>query len=112
MNKVILSNKRLLIYLTLFFHPYAYSADWENPEFQFDAGKLERNKVTIEWKRVGDVQAECEKESRKRGNEGFKFALQACSFWWGNSCVVITGKKTSLHSLGHEMRHCFQGEYH
>ena len=86
--------------------------DWEDPEYLFSVEKLRHNKMTIEWIRVNDVQAACEKESHNRGNGGFKIALQACSFWVGNACVLITGKKASLHSLGHEVRHCFQGAYH
>lgn len=90
----------------------ALSADWEDPEHLFNVEKLNANKITLEWKRVADIQSTCEKESKKRGLGGFGFALKACSFWAGDSCVLFTGKETSLHSLGHEVRHCFQGAYH
>ena len=88
--------------------------DWKNPEAPFDARKLMNEKNTITWRRVdaSDVQKTCEAESRKRGLGGFGYRVYACSFWYGDRCDIFTRKTPTLHDLGHEMRHCFQGNYH
>jgi hypothetical protein len=90
----------------------ALAQDWKNPEAKFDASTLLTSKTTISWFRVDNVQATCEKESRKRGLGGFGYAISACSFWQGDNCQIFTGKKTTMHELGHETRHCFQGNFH
>lgn len=61
---------------------------------------------------VDNVQASCEKESKRRGNGGFGFGVQACTFWEGNSCTIIVEKKETHHTLGHEFYHCFAKDYH
>jgi hypothetical protein len=76
-----------------------------------------RNKMTIEWLVSTNVQRDCEKESHRRGFGGFGIALQACSFWTydsigGGNCTIITSKVTTMGTLGHETRHCFQGAFH
>lgn len=90
----------------------ALAQDWKNPEAKFDASKLMTSKTTVSWFRVDNVQATCEKESRKRNLGGFGYAISACSFWQGDNCQIFTGKKTTMHELGHETRHCFQGNFH
>lgn len=75
------------------------------------------NKMTIEWLASTNVQRDCEKESRRRGFGGFGIPLQACSFWaydssGGGKCTIITSKTTTMGTLGHETRHCFQGAFH
>jgi hypothetical protein len=85
---------------------------WDNPNLPFDTSSNYTNQSTITWRSVDNVQKVCESESRKRGYGGFGYGLEACSFFDGNSCTVITGKKTTMHTLGHEVRHCFQGPWH
>ena len=86
--------------------------DYTNPDSQFDATKLSTNQTTVTWKVVDNVQASCEKESRRLGNNGFGYTIQACSFWTNSACTVITGKKATMHQLGHESLHCFKGSFH
>lgn len=86
--------------------------NWQNPEARFSAKKNFTETSTITWRVVDNVQKSCEAESRSRGRGGFGYNVDACSFWEGNSCVIITGKMATLHEIGHEMRHCFQGNYH
>lgn len=90
------------------------AADWENPEAKFNAGKNKTTESKIVWKAVSNVQATCEAESKKRGLGGFGYGVDACSFWEPNfkSCTIITGTRPSMHDIGHEMRHCFQGDFH
>jgi hypothetical protein len=73
--------------------------------------------VSITWNRVDDVRKTCEAESKKRGYGGFGYSVEACSFWavdnkGVNICHIFTRKKTTMHELGHEVRHCFQGTFH
>lgn len=61
---------------------------------------------------VDNVQAACEKESRRRGNGGFGFNVQACTFWQGNTCTIIIAKRETHHTLGHEFYHCKAEAFH
>jgi len=90
----------------------AVAADWEDPEARFDATKNFTSKSTIEWVLTKDVQTTCDRESKRRGLGGFDYAVLACSFWQGSTCIIFTKPTTTLHEIGHEMRHCFQGNYH
>jgi hypothetical protein len=78
---------------------------------------------TIKWVSVDNVFEACDIESRKRGNGGFArlgkgLKMDGCAFWGEvtanktNVCTVITSKNTDHDTLGHEVRHCFQGNYH
>jgi hypothetical protein len=86
--------------------------DWANPEKPFNARTLNTEKSTITWLRVDNVQASCEAESKKRRMGGFGHRVYACAFWENNTCTIITSKTPTLHDLGHETRHCFQGNFH
>jgi hypothetical protein len=74
--------------------------------------RLDIDPATITWQRVDNVQKVCEAESRKRGLGGFGYSVYACAFWEQNTCTIITSKRPTLHDLGHETRHCFQGAFH
>jgi hypothetical protein len=86
--------------------------DYRDPDSTFDATKLNTTQTTITWKVVDNVQVACEKESRKLGNGGFGYMIQACSFWTGNTCTIVTSKNATMHQLGHETLHCFKGNFH
>jgi hypothetical protein len=86
--------------------------NFRDPNSEFDTKNNLVNKSTITWLTVDNLQQACEKESRNRGNGGFGYTLEACSFWTANSCTIITSKKTTIHALGHETLHCFQGGFH
>jgi hypothetical protein len=88
----------------------------DNPFSMFSAESSQLKESLIQWRPVSNVQEECEQESKKRGHGGFGYPIQACSFWdkdiRGNRCLVITAPNLNMHTLGHEVRHCFQGSYH
>jgi hypothetical protein len=86
--------------------------NYTDPNAKFDTNKNLVNHSTVVWKTVDNVQTACRAESIKRGGNGFGQLLQACSFWDANQCTIITAKKTSIHALGHETLHCFQGAFH
>ncbi len=91
-------------------------ASSEDPHQQFSTNKNNTNKSIITWRPVDRVQAECDKESKRLGYGGFGYPLEACSFWdkspINNVCTIITGKNVNFHTVGHEIRHCFQGNFH
>jgi len=88
----------------------------DNPYAMFSADQNEIKRTNIEWRPVENLQEVCESESKKRGHGGFGYKVTACSFWdngiRGNRCLVITSMNLNMHTLGHEIRHCFQGSYH
>jgi hypothetical protein len=114
--------KKRIIWLTFFVSAYipinvfAQKAFKDDPYTMFSAKENNMTNTNIEWRPVKNLQAECEKESKKRGLGGFGYAVTACSFWssnvLGNHCLVITSMNLNMHTLGHEVRHCFQGNYH
>ena len=104
-------NKALFVLLIIF-----TSAATAGPFTKFDVTKNMTNMTTITWEQVDNVQKACDTESKKRGLGGFKIQVEACSFWGKrltlDVCHIITEKKTDLDTIGHEMRHCFQGAFH
>ena len=86
----------------------------DDPYELFNADKKMTGKTTIEWKTSNDINATCDAESRKRGLGGFGQRVYACSFWDKSMTghTIFTGKKTDMHQLGHETRHCFVGTFH
>jgi hypothetical protein len=92
------------------------SAIAENANKLFDATHNMTNKVKVEWVQVKDIQKTCDKLAQEKIDKKFGYAVEACSFWtegtFGYTCTVYTEKKTSMATLGHEMRHCFQGDWH
>ena len=104
--------KKALVIILMFIVNTASAENWRDPHALFDAKKREINKSTVTWVLTDNVQKTCEAESRKRGNKGFGFPVSACSFWSGDTCTIITGNKTTTLDMGHELRHCFQGNFH
>jgi hypothetical protein len=92
---------------------FAYN---DNPMEPFDATYKQTNQSLVTWRTVDNVLEECNKENRRLGINTFGYAVLACSFWDNKNgqdvCTIITGKQPNMHSLGHEMRHCFQGKWH
>lgn len=108
-------NKIIAIALMTIFSTSIFASS-EDPHEQFSANKNNTNKSTITWRPVESVQAECEKESKRLGYGGFGYPVEACSFWdkssINNVCTIITAKNVNFHTVGHEIRHCFQGNFH
>jgi hypothetical protein len=90
----------------------AWAWNWQDPDSKFDATKNEVMDVKLRWVVVKDIDAACSAENKKRGGGVFRFNVQACSFWQGKECIIMTPKMASIHNLGHEVLHCFRGSYH
>mgnify|MGYP006273885049 CR=1 FL=1 len=66
---------------------------------------------TVTWRVLPDniVSEVCQKNTHGR------FAGQkilGCARWYGNQCTIITGANTDTAILGHEVRHCYDGDFH
>jgi hypothetical protein len=93
----------------------SFAQNWDNPVQPFDATapRVHNGPISIEWRVVDNVGKSCDEFSRKHGNAGFANQdIQGCAFWWGPTCVIITKKKPTMHTVGHEIRHCFYGQWH
>jgi hypothetical protein len=82
-----------------------------------DTKKNVYERTIVDWKTSDNVPESCEKESRKRGFGGFKGSqMEACSFYnfddGVGKCTIITARKTTLDTIGHEFTHCTQGKWH
>jgi len=102
---------------TLLMLPLMANAQWsfDNSGGRvFDMSKNLTKKTTIELKYVEpkDIQKTCDTLSRKFGNNGYNYGVLACTFFWDDKCVVVVPKKVDMRTVGHEMMHCFQGDWH
>lgn len=100
-------------FLLLFVVPsLVFANDWRNGDAMFDAKPVRAQSITVTWKAVPNVQQACEAASKQWGLGGFGYAVDACAFWHKDQCVIVTGLQTSMHQLGHELRHCFMSLFH
>ena len=86
----------------------------EDPHEEFLMTRNMTNRTTITFRPVNNVQAACDAESKRLTGQGFGFGVDACSFWnnEGTQCTIITGPTANFHTIGHEVRHCIQGNFH
>jgi hypothetical protein len=105
----------LIALLFLASNVFAYETT-ENPHEVFNVTKVMSNKIEITFISTKDIQGTCDSESKKRGFGGFPYAVEACSFFdtsrYNNQCTIVVGQTTNYHTIGHEMRHCLQGNFH
>ena len=87
-------------------------------KFRTDDGKYPT--VVITYRSVDNVQRACDAEALKRDGRPFGFGVTACNFrdlaQFGDkvlpTCLIIVPKVTDYHTYGHELRHCFVGQFH
>jgi hypothetical protein len=84
----------------------------DDPSALFDTSRNIHNTSKVTWISVNNIQVTCEREAKLRGYPPFGYDLKACSFFENDVCVIFTSKKVNMHTLGHEVRHCFQGWWH
>lgn len=70
--------------------------------------------VKIRWEVRADVVEYCAKAARMTANQAYWSPPVACAVWNvpSKECIIITGTETNHVTLGHEMRHCFEGHFH
>lgn len=70
-------------------------------------------KIEVQWVSADNPTAECKR--RFPGTHlDLRYVIPACSGWdhTKNTCTIVTGSETSHQILGHELRHCFEGDFH
>lgn len=73
------------------------------------------NKVRVRWEVRDDVSEVCMKKVGTVGGAQKVLAKPiACAVWHvpTQECVIYTGKRVAHVTLGHELRHCFEGHFH
>lgn len=90
------------------------ASDPWNPESKFNMSKNKVKNFQISVNPVPDVNKACNDEAKKRGFKPYNFSVDACTFWSGDhkQCDIYTQTNTTMHILGHELRHCLVGEFH
>ncbi len=76
-----------------------------------------RKEVKIKWVTVDSTDKVCADLVVKAGHPRPKYGTNGCSTWSHNSigvdtCTIYTKKNTTMGTVGHEVMHCFQGEFH
>ena len=66
--------------------------------------------TVVTWTTVDDVEKECLKAGAK--DPGPFQNILGCAKYNKNSCRIMTAKTTSMETLGHELRHCFEVKFH
>lgn len=81
------------------------------PEVLFDAvPRPLGNSVIVEWITSDSPHDLCQRVQGRLS----PYQIEACAVYVKSEarCVIITGHRTTLHTLGHEFRHCVQGSWH
>jgi len=78
------------------------------------AEKRVMNQVKIKWEVREDVAQFCAKAAQMTPNQAYWSPPMACAVWNVpiKECTIVTGKETNHVTLGHELRHCFEGHFH
>ena len=104
----------LALFATIFYTNVL--ASWDDPLAPFSTKANVYKTVKVTWIPVDNVSKTCIDEGRKRlkdfSNRDWAPEGDACSFWVGNECTIFTKKSPTMHDLGHELRHCFQHNWH
>lgn len=69
-------------------------------------------KITLESVAPSEIRKACDRKSRELGSGGFSYEPIACAFWKGKTCHIIVPHKVDMRTIGHEVMHCFQGDWH
>lgn len=82
----------------------------ENQHFHYEAGST---RMTVQWIRVSDerLQRVCALTTQHPVRPGSVF-LGCAGIDLAGTCIVYTSTNTSHQILGHELRHCYQGNFH
>ena len=94
----------------------AYAELEKSPTEMYSMERLMTNQSVVKLITVDNIRKSCEAQSHLLNLGGFKNSLEACSFWSKkdgvHNCTIIVDKMTNNDTLGHEIRHCFQGLFH
>jgi len=116
--KICLSRFRICCALIslLFLHMLAYGEVVETPYDMFSLENSQAKTALISIKVVKNIEETCKKLGSKRAHQLTSKNVEACSTWslYGgqSTCIIYTAKDIDFWILGHEVRHCFQGNFH
>ena len=72
--------------------------------------------MIIHWKKVPVPDQYCRRlnVSLSQRHPAGKEVLLGCAHWnpTKTECVIVTGLKDNLETIGHEVKHCFAGDWH
>ena len=77
----------------------------------FEVREKERTRL-ITWKTVDDVDSYCRSIMTKQPLPYPLFIVYGCASWTSTRCTIYTNNVTDMGILGHETRHCFDGQFH
>jgi hypothetical protein len=63
---------------------------------------------TIRWVVLENVSSFCQGKMPALSNQ----RILACSEYNNHTCTIYTGPVTDMAIVGHEIRHCFEGQWH
>lgn len=72
------------------------------------------NQVRVRWDVRDDAAKICGNKVASLGTQKVAAAPIACAVWNVSTkeCVIVTGRQVAHVTLGHELRHCFEGHFH
>ncbi len=73
-----------------------------------EVGQKKQSLVT--WEIVENPSNFCKENLNLTGNNSL--GVLACTSWKGSKCTIYTDKSPSYELLGHELRHCFDFNWH
>ena len=82
-------------------------ASAQSYNIQFEA-KPNLPDKTIRWVVVENVSAVCQNKMPALAGQ----RILACSEYNNHTCTIYTGLVTDMAIVGHEIRHCFEGQWH
>ena len=109
--------KMIIILLSLFASSTAV-ARLEKSAYEKYSTKANFTDTTqVTWEPVDNAEKKCTEIHVKATGKPYPDKVDACSYWKKNlfqqyNCHIITDKNTNNDILGHELRHCFQGDFH
>ncbi|WP_341686312.1 hypothetical protein [Limnohabitans sp.] len=77
------------------------------------------NVATVTWQAVDNATETCRQimlrgQSKEESDWAYITPPLACSVWSPSkkTCTILPAKRTNHTILGHELRHCFEGQFH
>ena len=78
------------------------------------ASARDMNDVKVRWEVRQNVAEFCGRAAKITTAQAMFTPPLACAVWnvASKECVIVTGPQVSHVALGHELRHCFEGNFH
>lgn len=72
------------------------------------------SQVRVRWDVRDDASKVCGSKMASLGTQKVAAAPIACAIWNvpTKECVIVTSRQVAHVTLGHELRHCFEGHFH